>query len=164
MSFGDARSGAHACLVNLRHAPLLGLGLVILACGSGGDADGDDGPIRAAQLDGFSCARVGATARLKLGVSVGANVAPSFRVLSVGCAPSCSAVLGEGDVVAIHSNLEGAATVQAVVVIDEGTPPARTVTAARVVRFVGSGVCDADGGVHEEKREPGLRVTLKYHH
>jgi len=115
----------------------------------GGGPGGYVAAIRAAQLDGSSCARVGATARLKLGVSVGANVAPSFRVLSVGCAPSCSAVLGEGDVVAIHSNLEGAATVQAVVVLDEGTPPARTVTAARVVRFVGSGVCDADGGVSD---------------
>ena len=71
-------------------------------------------------------------------------------MLSVGCAPSCSAALGEGDVIAIRSDLEGAVTVQAVVRIEDGTPPPQTVTTARVVQFVGSGACEADGGANED--------------
>ncbi len=100
--------------------------------------------LRAAHLRGASCAPVGATAKLKVDVRVAEHDAASFRVLSVACAPWCSAALDEGDVIAIRSDLEGAVTVQAVVRIEDGTPPPQTVTTARVVQFVGSGACEAD--------------------
>jgi hypothetical protein len=55
-------------------------------------------------------------------------------------------VLGPDNVIAIRSDLEGAATVQAVVMIDEGKQPPETVTTARVVQFVGRGACEPDAG------------------
>ncbi len=123
------------------------LGLVLLACDGGGGRDGELLPLHTVQLVGPTCAAVGTATRLQIDATVGAQRTAAFHVESVGCAPSCTAAIDESNVITIRSEVEGAATVQAIVTIDEGTKPTRALTTARVVQFVGTGSCDAtDGG------------------
>jgi len=126
---------------------LSGLTLLSVACTGDGASERETSRMRVVRLLGPSCVPVGETAQLHIGASVDANLAPPFRVVSVGCAPSCIAVLGEGKTVGIRSDLEGAATVQAVAVIDDDASPPQPVTTARVVQFVRSGACEADAGL-----------------
>ena len=148
VSFVNTDEGDQALGVNVRVGILLsGLTLLHVACTEDGVSDRETARMRVVRLLGPSCVPVGETAQLHIGASADANPAPPFRVVSVGCAPSCIAVLGEGNTVGIRSDLEGAATVQAVAVIDEDALPPQTVTTACVVQFVRSGACDADARV-----------------
>ena len=133
--------------MNVCRALIASFGLVLLACGGGGASNDEDLPIHGVQLVGPTCAAVGATTQLQVDATVDARRSAAFHVVSVGCAPSCTAVVDERMVITIRSDLEGAATVQAVVAIEEEAKPARTLTTARVVQFVGTGSCEAvDGG------------------
>lgn len=134
-------------LRSLFHGRFASLGLLLLACDGSGGGAGEVPPLQAVQLVGPTCAPVGAATQLQIDATIGTKRNAAFHVVSVGCAPSCTAVIDEGNVITIRSDLEGAATVQAIVTIDEGETPAQALTTARVVQFVGSGVCGAtDGG------------------
>jgi len=150
VSFGDRPAGDHADRVpprSLFPGLLASLGLLLLACDGGGGGADEVAPLQAVQLIGPTCAPVGAATQLQIDATFGTKRSAAFHVVSVGCAPSCTAVVDEGNVITIRSDLEGAATVQAIVTIDEGAKPAPALTTARVVQFVGSGSCGAtDGG------------------
>ena len=121
---------------------------LVVACAGEDDAPARSAPTSpSAHLAGDTCAVVGSAARLRIDATV------PFLVESVGCAPSCTAVAGEGGGVEVRSTAGGAATVQAVVVVDDGRASLKKVTTSRVVQFIREGACQVDAGSAAEGGE-----------
>ncbi|CAN5925307.1 hypothetical protein BH11MYX4_BH11MYX4_60670 [soil metagenome] len=127
-----------------------------------GDDDPSAGPPStspSAHLDGETCALVGNAARLRVGAtepragSAQGSKALPFLVESTGCAPACTAVMGEGEIVEVRSAAGGAATVQVVIIVDGGASSLVKVTASHVVHFLREGECQVDAAAAADAGE-----------